>query len=173
MQKNGIDGLIRNKMTAPDVKVRSKECHYYYNVDIGIEERTLMNDQYDENTGKPGWHYKIINQLLNQKTREKSPVLAYCWENENGTNLEPIGYLIPFTYDFYEWYENNKHLFPTNLAFTKTEMGTSWWTKNRYVPITSFPPGFIIKFNPKVSMAFYTNQSKVESFDSDKIGGEM
>lgn len=161
MQKNGVDGLIRNKMTIPDIKVRSKDCHCFYNVDVGIEERTFMTSLDDSKTGVPGWYYKIINELLKQKDSEKSPVLVYCWENERGTNLEPIGYLIPFNYQFYEWYEEKKNIFPIKIAYTKTKIGTSWWTQNRYIPITSFPDRFIVKFNPKISIEFFTEQQKI------------
>ena len=149
-------------MATVDVKVRRKESHQYYNKDIAFEERTLMEERYTDDTGKPGWYYKIRDLYLNQQNTDKCPVIAYCWENENESNLEPIGYLIPFTKDFYEWYEDNKHKYPTPRAYTKTEIGNYWWTKNRVIPIHTFPDGFIVKFNPKVCLSYFTQQSKLK-----------
>lgn len=152
LQKAGIDLKIFSEQSNIDVKVRSKFANNYcYNKDILLEEKTSIKNKTNLNSGRPGWLYTIKNGLV-----------AYCWENIHGTNLESIGYFLIINDSFRDWFEKNKHLFLIpNFSVSKDELGRYWYTQNRIIPIGSYPKNYILKFNPKLTLDYFTEQTKL------------
>jgi hypothetical protein len=166
LQKIGVDELFIKKTVTVDVKVRSRNCHKYYNEDIGIEEITgITENEFRNNinpTGSPGWYYKIKKQYKTNSLLS-TPIVSYCWESETKNQLEPIGYLIIFSDKLFDWYEQKRLLY-SNFKPAKSinqETNSIWYTWSRYIPINCFPKGTLKKFNPKICLTDFSKQTKL------------
>lgn len=143
-QLSGIDQVLSREEFNIDVKVRdSKYCCN----DLFIETISVLDED------KPGW---VEN--------EETDIIAYCWENKPGDNLQN-GVLLLLNEHFQEWFEGNKREFSEKS--TKSEDGNSEWvTKGRIVPIERVPEGFIYTdFNPTLPKDLETsNQERLSNY---------
>lgn len=170
MQRSGIDAIIMQRDDIEvDTKIRSKETHRYYNKDICIEEEDGIpgNDgqRPDESIhGHPGWHFKLMGRA-EESDWNTVPLAIFCWETLTGRNLEPVGYILPYTQGWCEWWQENRHRFLLYLA-KSYRRGHTWYTRSRYPFVGELSlHNFITKFNPRSAIGSFSGQKKLCEYD--------
>ena len=144
-QRKGIDGIVYAEKAKIDPKSRKYSAYKYK--DILIETISVIEKN------KLGWFYT-----------SEADVIAYVWENASRTNLID-GYFI-FIQDtiFRKWFENYKLANPQKRRIAWSQRnGHFWSTENFAVPITKFPKGAVLRFNPKLPST--KKQSTLNSFE--------
>jgi len=150
-QRKGVD--IELVSEEPDIEVKTRHNKYYKNKDILLETVSVIHQNI------LGWVYT-----------SEADVIAYCWETENKTNLEPIGYLILLQKlrktDWFKTIENRG--VPTKVGSCKN--GLYWESYGRAIPINDFPPGVLYEFDPTLESTIY-KQVKLDR--PDKISSYL
>ncbi|MBC7219065.1 MAG: hypothetical protein H5T49_02880 [Hadesarchaea archaeon] len=154
LQKRGIDAVLKQEVVDVELKIRSYQFHKYKDilleVETGIDPRTRTN-------GRPGWFYTT-----------KADLVIYVWKNEQESNLVD-GYFICMSESLRDWFKKNERRFPEKNALSvNKKTGQIWITRNKSVPIKEFPPGSIVRFNPRLTAE---EQPTLEEFL--KIGTEI
>lgn len=136
LQKKGVD--LRLKTVNEDIDIKTREFYSYKWKDILLETLSVVEKDI------LGWFYTT-----------QAHIISYVWLNESKTNLID-GYLIFITPQLRKWFDQNKHRFRIKIAHSNND-GEIWSTENYAVPISAFPKGSIIRFNPHLNLSQQSN----------------
>lgn len=154
-QKKGFDVVVKCEEAGWEAKIRDNR--YYKWNDILFETLSVKEE------GIPGWMYTY-----------ESDYLVYCWFNLAKTNLEHRGYVILWKKLIdTEWFKKlpDPHKYRPFTTTTKRK-GQKWTTEFFCVPVKDFPKRTIFPFNPRINIAEFIGQARINGFlEVPEVGG--
>lgn len=127
-QRRGIDQALEKEEPTIDIKARDNYTHRFGDI--------LLETVSDEERGTDGWFYKDMD------------LVVYVWWNQREDGFID-GYIIAMVDELREWFDENKEQFQVKRAKSH-EDGRQWTTRNRAVPISEFPDGTLVNFDPSL-----------------------